>query len=321
MNQPLHLPLARSAVDRDYLYRDQPEAIEELLQDSETRILFLNDGLALLHQSDGSAVGALKLPTLDQIDKELLKNALLIAYLGKTLDSTDTEPVGARVVLVDLPIEAALKIEPDAERWHHLRRTGAGLSARDAGLLSQALALANWHKNNQFCPRCAGATDSARSGWVRRCRTDGQELFPRTDPAIIASVIDSQDRILLGSQGVWEENRWSILAGFVEPGESLTAAVIREVFEEAGVRVVNPQYLGSQAWPFPYSLMLGFTATVDPEFEHFEPVPDGTEIVKLRWFSREELAAERHELLLPGPVSIARAIIEYWYGQSLEGDQ
>jgi len=321
MNQPLHLPLARSAVDRDYLLREQPGVLDELLQDPLTRILFLNDGLTLLQQADGAPSPELKLYSAEQVTHLNLANANLIAYLGQTLDASATEPAGTRVLLIDLSVEIANQLESDSDRWHHLRRTGAGLSARDAGLFSEALALANWHATHQFCSRCGGATEAVRAGWVRKCKTDDQQLFPRTDPAIIASVIDSKDRILLGSQGAWEENRWSILAGFVEPGESLSAAVIREIYEEAGVRVVNPQYLGSQAWPFPYSLMVGFTAQVDPEFEHFEPVPDGDEIVKLRWFSREEMAAERHDLLLPAPVSIARAIIERWYGQSLEADQ
>lgn len=321
MNQPLHLPLARSAVDRDYLLREQPGVLDDLLQNPATRILFLSNGLTLLQQSGGEPSPELKLYGVEQVAHLSLASAHLIAYLGQTVDTSATEPAGTRVVLVDLPVDLADQIESDADRWHHLRRTGAGLSARDAGLFSEALALANWHAVHQFCSKCGGETEAVRGGWVRKCKADDQQLFPRTDPAIIASVVDSNDRILLGSQGAWEENRWSILAGFVEPGESLSAAVIREIYEEAGVRVIDPRYLGSQAWPFPYSLMVGFTARVDPEFEHFEPVPDGDEIVKLRWFSREEIAAELHDLLLPAPVSIARAMIEHWYGQSLEGDQ
>jgi NAD+ diphosphatase len=205
-----------------------------------------------------------------------------------------------------------LESNPDA--WHGLRKTGAGLSARDAGLYAEGLALANWHASHLYCPRCGQATETTQSGWVRVCPVDGHQIFPRTDPAIIVSVIDDQDRILLGSQGIWEENRWSILAGFVEPGESLAAAVQREVFEESGVRVIAPEYLGSQAWPFPYSLMVGFTAKVDPKHAGEALVPDGEEIEKLRWFSREEIAAEASSLLLPGTLSIAGALIEHWYG-------
>jgi NAD+ diphosphatase len=127
-------------------------------------------------------------------------------------------------------------------------------------------------------------------------------------------VIDDEERILLGSQGVWEENRWSILAGFVEPGESLDAAVKREMFEESGLHVTQPQYLASQSWPFPYSLMLGFTARAEGD-QHLKA--DGVEIEKLRWFTRAELQAEASQLLLPNRISIARAIIEHWYGGPL----
>jgi NAD+ diphosphatase len=142
---------------------------------------------------------------------------------------------------------------------------------------------------------------------------EGREIYPRTDPAIIVGVVDDQDRILLGSQGIWEENRFSILAGFVEPGESLDAAVIREMAEEAGIRVKNPRFLGSQAWPFPFSLMVGYLA----EYDGGLLTPDGEEIVKLRWFSRAELKAEVGDLLLPGELSIARVIIEHWLGEKL----
>jgi NAD+ diphosphatase len=151
-------------------------------------------------------------------------------------------------------------------------------------------------------------------GWVRTCASDEKEFYPRTDPAIIAAIIDDEDRILLGSQGIWEDNRWSVLAGFVEPGESLSAAVEREIFEEAGVRVSDIEYLASQSWPFPYSLMVGFKARARGKQEL---IPDALEIEKLRWFSREEIEAEVHEILLPGKLSIARALIENWFGGEL----
>ena len=132
-------------------------------------------------------------------------------------------------------------------------------------------------------------------------------------------MVDDHDRILLGSQGVWEDNRWSVLAGFVEPGESLAAAVIREVYEEAGVRVVDVEYLGSQAWPFPYSLMVAFTARLDTSHGPQELAPDGVEIEKVRWFSREEIAAERDELILPGKLSVARSLLDHWFGGDIDG--
>ena len=138
----------------------------------------------------------------------------------------------------------------------------------------------------------------------------------RTDAAIIVGVTDADDRILLGSNALWESNRFSLLAGFVEPGESLEAAVIREVFEESGIRVADPVYLGSQPWPFPASLMLGFRAKVDPE-RTSTLTPDGAEILDLRWFSREDMRASSGEILLPGPASIAHAILEDWFGEPI----
>lgn len=315
MHEPLNLPLARSAVDRDNLLRSEPEILDRLWQDSETWVLALWDGKTLLQGSVDEPRPQLAL--LNSAEFFALREASHIeldAYLGFTVHSEADVPAGTKVLLAVLTNLGAMQLEPNPEAWHGLRKTGAGLSARDSGLYAEALALANWHASHLHCPRCGSATAISEAGWRRDCPKDAHQIFPRTDPAIIVSVVDDQDRILLGSQGVWEENRWSILAGFVEPGESLAAAVAREVFEESGVRVVSPEYLGSQAWPFPYSLMVGFTARVDPQHKHLELAPDGVEIEKLRWFSREELAAEAGSLLLPGKLSIAGALIEHWYG-------
>ena len=315
MHEPLNLPLARSAVDRDNLLRSEPEILNRLWQESDTRVLVLWDGKTLLQGPVDAPTPQLLLLTPQNL--ESIRNAgqvELDAYLGFTVEVEAGIAANTKLLLAVLTDEGALKLESDHEAWHGLRKTGAGLSARDAGLYAEALALANWHATHLHCPRCGSATQISEAGWRRDCPKDGHQIFPRTDPAIIVSVIDDQDRILLGSQGVWEENRWSILAGFVEPGESLAAAVQREVFEESGVRVIAPEYLGSQAWPFPYSLMVGFTARVDPEHKHLALNPDGVEIEKLRWFSREELAAESGSLLLPGKLSISGALIEHWYG-------
>ena len=315
MHEPLNLPLARSAVDRDNGLRSEPEILDRLWSKSETRVLVLWDGKTLLEGSADEPSPQLRLFASE--DLTFLREAdrvELEAYLGFTVEEEAGIPANSKVLLAVLSESGAMQLEADADAWHGLRKTGAGLSARDAGLYAEALALANWHDTHLHCPRCGSATQISEAGWRRDCPKDGHQIFPRTDPAIIVSVIDDQDRILLGSQGVWEANRWSILAGFVEPGESLAAAVAREVFEESGVRVVAPEYLGSQSWPFPYSLMVGFTARVDPNHKHLELAPDGVEIEKLRWFSREELAAEAGSLLLPGKLSIAGALIEHWYG-------
>lgn len=315
MHEPLNLPLARSAVDRDNVLRSEPEILSRLWNDPETRVLALWDGKTLLQGSPDEPSPQLSLLKSQDLDELRRAGYLeLDAYLGFTVDEEGGVAPETKILLAVLTEPGAMRLESNTDAWHGLRKTGAGLSARDAGLYAEALALANWHASHLHCPRCGSATESIEAGWRRDCPKDGHQIFPRTDPAIIVSVIDDQDRILLGSQGVWEENRWSILAGFVEPGESLAAAVQREVFEESGVRVIAPEYLGSQAWPFPYSLMVGFTARVDPNHKHLDLAPDGVEIEKLRWFSREELAAEAGSLLLPGKLSISGALIEHWYG-------
>jgi NAD+ diphosphatase len=290
----LDLPLARQAIDRDYLARARPELFDELWSDPTTRILPMFDGAVLLEGS-----------SLMLFAVESVPSASYRVYLGR-------DSIGP-IVLAVLSDNPAKQLEPNSERWQKLRKTGAGLSDRDAGLFTQALAISNWHSSHQHCPRCGTPTLVESGGWVRRCFKDDSEHYPRTDPAVIVAIVDERDRILLGSQGSWEENRWSILAGFVEPGESLEAAVIREMFEESGVEVEEPHYLGSQSWPFPYSLMAGFAART----KSTELRPDGEEIEKLRWFSREELAAEAPNLLLPNRISISRSIIELWFGSEI----
>ncbi|MFC7647920.1 NAD(+) diphosphatase [Streptosporangium lutulentum] len=199
-----------------------------------------------------------------------------------------------------------------------LREVGSLLGDRDAGLMVYAVALEAWHSTHEFCPRCGNRTEVRSGGHVRVCSKDGSQHFPRVDPAVIMLIHDDQDRCLLARGPQWPEGRLSVLAGFVEPGESLEHAVAREVAEEVGVRIAEPRYLGSQPWPFPRSLMLGFFArATSTEF-----VLDPEEIAEARWFSRAELLAamESGEVRLPSELSIARRLIETWYGKPLVGD-
>lgn len=289
------LPLSRAAVDRDHTSRNDPGVFSR----SGIRFLVLRDGAALLDGDGGLAF----------VPAESVPPGALLIFLGVSLADDRAVPVGT-------PLAAAV-LPPDDETpgvFGDLRRIVGSLSARDSGLFTEALAMANWHAVHAFSPRTGEPTEPARGGWVR-VDADGREQFPRTDPAIIVGITDADDRLLLGHNAAWPENRYSLLAGFVEPGESLEAAVVREVFEEAGIRVTDPVYLGSQPWPFPASIMLGFRARVadaSPELR-----PDGEEILDVRWFSREELAASLDEVLLPGRSSIARAIIEHWFGGPL----
>jgi NAD+ diphosphatase len=202
------------------------------------------------------------------------------------------------------------------EGWSNLREVGPRLSAADAALVVQAQALGEWHQAHRFCARCGGALTVRDGGYVLECSQCGRNHFPRTDPAVIMLVTDGE-RALLGRQPSWPPGRYSTLAGFVDPGESLEQAVIREVAEEAGVEVTDVSYFGNQPWPFPSSLMVGFFAravTTDIEV-------DGVEIEDARWFTREELrsGAEAGTLVLPGGISISRSLVEAWYGASLPG--
>lgn len=303
------LPLARAALDRDHLGR--AGGIDALLDDARTRAIVLHEGRALLATPTSLAI----------LPPSIVPQAALAVYLGRTTnpapDLAEGTPIVALAVDSTDGFEQLDDIPSGPSQWGDLRRIGAHLDERDAGLFTQALAILNWHTVSRFSPLAGVETVPAQAGWVRQDES-GKEYFPRTDAAVIVAVLDEDDRLLLGSNAMWETNRFSLLAGFVEPGESLEAAVIREVFEESGVRVENPHYLGSQPWPFPASLMVGFEARVVAGADSVGR-PDGDEIVALRWFTRHELAeaAAAGDVLLPGKTSIARAIVEHWFGGEL----
>ena len=191
-----------------------------------------------------------------------------------------------------------------------LRGVGAMLGQRDGSLLAYARAIVTWSRRHRFCGTCGSPTRPEQGGHVRRCDDAmcGAEHFPRTDPAIIVLVTDG-DRCLLGRKDIWPEGVYSTLAGFVEPGESLSEAVVREVREESGIEVGSVRYRSSQPWPFPASLMLGFRA----ERVGGELTVARQELVDARWFERADFA-RRHEIgfRLPGRVSISRRLIEDW---------
>jgi NAD+ diphosphatase len=306
MNIPLVLPMAKAVLNRDAEARDDSELFDKLWLEAETRIIVLYKGKTLIQD------GHLKLLTTEQATAGKYR-----VYLGRTTVALADQKIGTAVVLSVLSDNAAKAIEPDESKWHELRRSGAGLHPRDAALFTQALAIHNWHETHQHCPNCGAITVMQQGGWSRLCVSEDRQLFPRTDAAVIVAITDDQDRLLLGTQGSWDQNRWSILAGFVEAAESLEAAVIREMKEESGLLVTNPVYLASQSWPYPYSLMLGFQASVDPSNSAEDIRPDGVEIAKLRWFSREELKAEAKDILLPSKISIARSLIEHWLGEEV----
>jgi NAD+ diphosphatase len=201
----------------------------------------------------------------------------------------------------------------------NLRSLGPIFDDTSSQLVSSAIALLNWHDSARFSPMDGSPTKPARGGWSRVNPVTGHEEFPRIDPAVICLVHDGGGRAVLARQAVWPERMFSLLAGFVEAGESFEVCVAREIREEIGLHVHDVRYLGSQPWPFPRSLMIGFHALGDPD-EGFS-FNDG-EIAEAAWFTRDEVRAallagdwsssSESKLLLPGSISIARVIIESW---------
>ncbi|MGN6167362.1 MAG: NAD(+) diphosphatase [Solirubrobacteraceae bacterium] len=203
-----------------------------------------------------------------------------------------------------------------------LREAVAALPQDEGGTVAYAAGLLNWHRRNRFCSVCGTATVAREGGHIRHCDRCGTDHHPRLDPVVIMLVVDG-DRVLLGRQRSWPAKRYSALAGFVSQGESLEEAVAREVAEEAGVEVDHPSYFASQPWPFPSSLMLGFTV---PRIAGQPPGTD-PELEEVSWFTRETVAsaAERQDnwdgtppgdvaLVLPPRLAIARRLIEHWLG-------
>jgi NAD+ diphosphatase len=260
------------------------------------------------------------------------RNQVLVAdgrvVLGAAAAHADTPPTeavflgridGGRHVWA---IRGALQAPeaPDTEvEVVNLRSLGPVFDDTSSQLVSSALALLNWHDRARFSSVDGSPTKPARAGWSRINPVTGHEEFPRIDPAVICLVHDGGDRAVLARQGAWPERMFSLLAGFVEAGESFEVCVAREIREEIGLSVHDVRYLGSQPWPFPRSLMVGFHALGDPS-EEFS-FNDG-EIVEAAWFTRAEVraaldagdwsSASGSKLLLPGSISIARTIIESW---------
>ena len=261
------------------------------------------------------------------------------------VSGTRVRPVGGRVVWVP-PSQApeGLRVllgERDGRTWFAVvagpEQAGSGgdwvplrgllpsLSGTDqtsAPMVLHALGLAEWHYATRFCPRCGGRLEARAAGHELVCTQCGKPQFPRSDPAVIMVVASGEpgaedERCLLGRQAVWPEGRYSTLAGFCEPGETLEDAVRREVAEETGVVVGEVEYFGNQPWPLPASLMLGFVGRATTT----QITVDADEIEDARWFTRAQMRAqaESGELVLPGGVSISRSLIEHWYGGTLPG--
>jgi NAD+ diphosphatase len=296
-----NLALSRAEVDRSAARRGDAAWLAAAWADPRTRVLAVHEGQALAFAGPGGAAPELAFvapaQAPDGVRFLLGTGADGVAYFG-VAGPLPPAPPGARPV--------------------GLRQAGPVLSDRDVGLLTHAVALGNWHEAFVHCPRCGAVTEPALAGHARRCPVDGSEHFPRLDPAVIMLVTDPDDRCLLARNAQWPQRRVSVLAGFVEAGESAEQAVAREVLEETGITVGAVRYQGSQPWPMPHSLMLGFRAGATGSLEI---LVDSDEIAEARWFSRDDLRDSLNAggVLLPPPVSIAYRLIEAWYGARLGG--
>ena len=217
----------------------------------------------------------------------------------------------------DAPTLRRLAGDEARGRWEHLRAVGWQLGGDDAALALTAVALAGWHASYRYCGRCGSPVSLESAGWAARCQACDRLEYPRQDPAIIVLVQDHDGRVLLAHNALWKPGFVSIIAGYVEAGESPDVTVAREVAEEVGVEIEAPTYVATQPWPFGRSQMMGYRArTASPR-----PTPqaDGVEIEWARFYSREELASalEQGEISAPGRASIAYALLREWYGCDL----
>ncbi|MCA5892476.1 NAD(+) diphosphatase [Isoptericola sp. NEAU-Y5] len=320
------LTYTRATHDRAAHRRGEPDLLERLLADATTRVVLVHRGrpavdhggmLALL--SPGAVADVSVQPEADGraghrwlfLGEDLTTRG---AYLALVLpDDADTEAVDIEGVSPAAPATRLVR----RYAWAGLRALGG----RELdGLAAEAVALAAWHAAHARCARCGEPTVVEQAGWVRRCVAQDVVVYPRTDPAVIMAVVDDDDRLLLGHAAHWPEGRFSTLAGYVEPGEGLEQAVRREVAEETSVEISSDPggvlYRGSQPWPFPASLMLGFRARARTT----QVRVDGVEVTQARWFTRAELAraVDEGQVGLPGRPSIARALIEEWFGGPID---
>ncbi|MGA7688400.1 MAG: NAD(+) diphosphatase [Jiangellales bacterium] len=291
----------QAGIDRMAEFRDDPQLMARLWAHERARVAVVHSGRALVSVND-----------------------LVL------MPATDA-PAGERMLLgvgAHGPVFVVHPSQPlDDDRARGIRSAAGRLTPEHLALFMHAVALTGWHERHPRCSACGALTAVHQAGYARRCPIDGSEHYPRTDPAVIVLVLDGgpvgDDRCLLGRQASWPEGRFSTLAGFVEPGETVEDAVAREVAEEVGVTVDAAAYAGSQPWPFPASLMLAYYAVAapDPDGREDEVGVDGQEIVEARWFDRAEFAAatESGEVLVPPVLSVARRLIEGWFGGPVSG--
>ena len=311
-----------SGLDRAAEVRADAEALSQLRRKDSARAILFWRGKPLIHKENPAYLLRLSMdhPVLRAAEADPI-------FLGKeedaprfafdlsfwTPEDLDESQLGG---FLD-PSEQRHPDLPETSAFMELRRVMTWLSARDAELAATGKAILGWHDTHLFCARCGSPSDSVQGGWQRQCPACGASHFPRTDPVVIM-LVTSGNAVLLGRSPGWPEGMYSLLAGFVEPGETLEAAVRREVFEEAGIKVGDVRYLASQPWPFPASLMIGCSGAALSTEIRIDP----TEIEDAIWVTREEIMAAfagEHPKLLPARKgAIARFLLENWLADRLD---
>lgn len=299
---PPHPPMTGGYIDRDAVTRMDEALLDAAWVDSRARLLRVRAGTVAV-ATVGETGAALDLvPTGGSRTPDH-------RYLGRH--------EGAPLFAIAMGEGEDAGVEP-AAGWLAPLAFGSWLTPPEAEAMAIALALTAWHEMTPVSPRDGSATQPMQGGWARQ-DDHGGEHFPRQDPVVIV-LVEHEDRVLLGSNVLWESGRFSLLAGFVEAGESAEQAVAREVFEESGVHVTDIRYVTSQPWPFPRSFMMGFRARLAPGVDPAALTPDPTELSEVRWFSRDELREPPPGITLPMPLSIARWLIDQWVAEADDRD-
>lgn len=303
-------PFRRSRHDRLTERRRDKAFLDAAWSEPATRVLVVHDGRLAVSDDERT------LRWVRPADAPAGERMLLGAVDGAVHFLVVTDKTAEVATYDEVQVSQAADTGPAAgTTFASLRRMALRLDDVEASLAVHAVALANWHLRHRECSVCGAATVVDEAGASRRCPHCETQHFPRTNPAVIMTVIDDADRCLLAHNAARDERWYSTVAGFVEPGESPEEAVVREVREETGVEVDAVTYLGSQPWPFPSELMLGYTAHAATT----DIAVDGEEITRARWFTRDELGAmlTAGDVVVPTTVSISGALITRWYGEAL----
>lgn len=324
----MDLPMASGQFDRDAARRNDANYLHLLKNSPNTSYILVTArgevAIKSAHVYGQAPHGGLTPPDLANMEAEQLlelSHAQLAQLPFSTKEPYYLGKYGEKSYLalrVEAPDQApSQQLE---ENWpcHFapLRAVAGMLEPYQGELAAAAVALATWDKNTKFCERCGASLEIACAGWEKHCTACAHVTYPRTDPAIIVAITDDAERLLLIHGATWQPGRYSVVAGFVEAGESLEAAVAREALEETGIKISQASYCASQPWPFPRSLMFAFTARAGGQQE---PKADMQEVGHAFWASREEFTqlVLEGKVIVPGRASSGHALVRAWYGREL----